>query len=61
VRQCREASTPVFVKQLGADPRWAGADSVPPVPARGKNDDPNTWPTALRVREFPEGMRRWQQ
>lgn len=54
VAQCQSASVPVFVKQLGADPRWANTDLDPLAPARGKCNDPAGWPPELRVREFPE-------
>jgi protein gp37 len=53
IGQCQNAQVPVFVKQLGADPRWTGADSPPIAPARGKCGDPAEWPEDLRVREFP--------
>jgi protein gp37 len=54
VGQCHAAATPCFVKQLGADPRWTGADSPPIAPARGKCANPAEWPEDLRVREMPE-------
>lgn len=46
VRQCRAAAVPVFVKQLGS--------------AHGahKGGDMDTWPTELRVREFPQAVAR---
>jgi protein gp37 len=50
---CETADVPLFVKQLGAYPIWAGAKSEPIEPARGKNADPSEWPESLRVREFP--------
>jgi protein gp37 len=58
VYQCREASVPVFVKQLGA--QWAriganhrqiGRHSAKRVSPKG--GDPSEWPEDLRVREFP--------
>lgn len=66
VRQCKEASVPVFVKQLGASPTgyWVeGAQS--PLPDAGwklrithrKGGYIDEWPKDLRVREFPEGLR----
>lgn len=42
VEQCRAASVPVFVKQLGS--AWAG---------HGKGGDMDAWPADLRVREYP--------
>jgi protein gp37 len=45
-KQCRDAGTAVFVKQLGSV--WArtnGADS--------KGGDPEHWPADLRIREYP--------
>ena len=53
-KECQAAGVPVFVKQLGARPRWAGARSVPIEHARGKCDNPLEWPPELRVREWPE-------
>jgi protein gp37 len=43
VEQCRAASVPVFVKQMGS--AWANG---------GKGSDPQHWPADLRVRELPE-------
>jgi protein gp37 len=57
VGQCHAAATPCFVKQLGADPRWTGADSPPIAPARGKCANPAEWPEDLRVQEMPEAER----
>lgn len=54
VRQCQTAGVPVFVKQLGAEPRWANVEAASTAPARGKCNDPAEWPEHLRVREFPE-------
>jgi protein gp37 len=45
VRQCREAGTACFVKQLGA--RCAGGI------INSKGADPEEWPVDLRVREYP--------
>ena len=61
VRQCREAGTPVFVKQLGA---WSvpalGSITADEAPEAGrfnftdrKGGDPEEWPEDLRVREWP--------
>jgi protein gp37 len=57
VDQCTAAGVPVFVKQLGGDPRWIGASSRPIEHARGKNADPEQWPESLRVREVPNVLR----
>jgi hypothetical protein len=54
IEQCRKAGVACFCKQLGANPRWAGAKSSPIENARGKNDDMSRWPEALRVQQFPE-------
>jgi len=64
VRQCREASVPVFVKQLGAvpverfDDQGVGArdlGSLEPIRLRHtKGGDPAEWPADLRVREWPK-------
>ena len=53
VDQCALAGVPPFLKQLGADPRWAGASSRPIEHSRGKNADPSQWPESLRVQEVP--------
>jgi protein gp37 len=61
IDQCRAASVPVFVKQIGSrpcgkwgiasehlrpdDPWWTGKSR--------KGGDPSEWPADLRVREFP--------
>ena len=70
VRQCREASVPVFVKQVGSSPRGGGdvgPDGIERCerwssftrPANAKGGDPQEWPSDLRVREFPrEEVRR---
>ncbi len=71
VRQCREASVPVFVKQIGARPLWDGMGAAPAtthqVEHNGvvkwrivlkdrKGGDPDEWPEDLRVREYPGAM-----
>lgn len=59
VRQCRQASVPVFVKQLGACPTVTKAYPGQPMPddfrtfTHTKGGDPAEWPEDLRVREFP--------
>lgn len=60
VRQCRAASVPVFVKQLGSRPvtdhrtRPAGEPLYWTQALRDrKGGDPSEWPEYLRVREFP--------
>lgn len=50
---CSSASVACFIKQLGEDPRWSGAQSSPIEPSRGKNSDPSEWPKDLRIRQFP--------
>jgi len=57
VTQCRATGTPVFVKQLGADPRLDGAQFPAERRMGGwdrKGGDPYFWPEDLRVREFPK-------
>jgi len=51
VAQCREADVPVFVKQLGQV--WACEHGCHERHA----GDPDEWPEALRVREFPTDTR----
>jgi protein gp37 len=51
VAQCIEQKVPVFVKQMGANPR----DQLGLVKLRDrKGGDPSEWPEDLRVRQFPE-------
>ncbi|MBE4758365.1 phage Gp37/Gp68 family protein [Streptomyces caniscabiei] len=55
IKQCRDAGTAVFVKQLGSvwarDMAWGGKT----VAGHGdtKGGTPDYWPTHLRVREYP--------
>lgn len=55
IKQCRDAGTAVFVKQLGTvwarDTAWGGKT----VAGHGdtKGGTPDYWPTHLRVREYP--------
>jgi protein gp37 len=51
--QCRASGVAFFLKQLGADPRWARAGCSPTHSASGKGGDAEQWPESLRVREFP--------
>lgn len=60
VDQCREAETPVFVKQLGAWPYRPDPDGLAIPHANNtlrlkdrKGGDMAEWPGPLRVREFP--------
>ena len=54
IRQCGEAGTAVFVKQLGARPISEGPFNVrqPGIRDR-KGKDPAEWPEDLRVRDWP--------
>lgn len=57
VQQCKAASVPVFVKQMGsnvveAEMYWPGAKHWTDKLNRN-GDDPVEWPEDLRVREFP--------
>ena len=57
VQQCRAASVPVFVKQLGARPtttRWNRdfADQLLLRPRKGS--DMSEWPEDLRMRQYPD-------
>jgi len=64
VQQCKAASVPVFVKQLGAQPVWSLEEAIEIVtrtPGCGglkdrKGGDPAEWPKDLRVREFHNAM-----
>jgi protein gp37 len=63
VAQCRAADVPVFVKQLGdnaVDEEGPGGANDPECHPLGRvilrhraGSDPDEWPQALRVREFP--------
>lgn len=59
VRQCKTASVPVFVKQMGSDAQTShetlapGEDPYWTKFLNRKGDDPAQWPEDLRVREFP--------
>lgn len=50
IRQCREAKTPVFVKQLGT--KHAKDDGL----KQKKGQDPSEWPADLRMREMPDAL-----
>jgi protein gp37 len=56
VADCREASVPVFVKQMGSaacdDVTWRGSQPDFHFSDR-KGGDPAEWPRSLQVREFP--------
>jgi protein gp37 len=51
VQQCKSASVPVFVKQLGARP--VNREGVPHPLTHAKGGAIEEWPEDLRVREFP--------
>lgn len=61
--QCQAAGVPVFVKQLGADPRRPYHEEscegyAPKLKLKNKKGaDPSEWPADLRVREVPDGLR----
>jgi hypothetical protein len=52
IRQCKDAGTAVFTKQLGANPI---EDGRPLRLCDRKGGDMREWPEDLRVREFPGG------
>ncbi len=60
IAQCKAASVPCFVKQLGAHSgvTWShGPGQGSPLPIKhSKGGDPAEWPEALRVREFPAAI-----
>ncbi len=55
VRQCRDAGTPVFVKQMGSNPTACGdGGELQQLTARGKGgSDVESFPEHLRIQEFP--------
>lgn len=59
IEQGRAAGVPVFVKQLGSDPRSDSWDDIVPLATLRSpaGRDPDEWPADLRVREFPEVAR----
>jgi protein gp37 len=70
VRQCKDASVPCFVKQVGKAceagdlnlaPAHVDVDDSTDISwlrlTHPKGGDPAEWPSDLRVREFPEGLR----
>jgi protein gp37 len=56
VQQCKSASVPCFVKQLGARPFGLShrPDHGSLVLRDRKGGDPSEWPENLRIRQFPE-------
>jgi protein gp37 len=56
IAQCRTAGVPVFHKQAGANPLFEYGERYFVQDAKG--GDPSEWPLDLKVREFPEGLRR---
>lgn len=53
VAQCRAASVPCFVKQMGANPWDSGVELLM---ASRKGKDTDEWPPYLRLREMPKGV-----
>ncbi len=53
VKQCQEATVPIFVKQLGAD--WAKVNGAAFPSLDRAGGDPSQWAEHLRVRQFPRG------
>jgi protein gp37 len=56
VEQCRRHNVPVFVKQMGSRPVAAGLGLRLKDRHGGQMDE---WPEWMRVRQFPEAMRRF--
>lgn len=56
VRQCKDANVPVFVKQLGSNPRCDNGLNYYPLRKDKKGADPSEWPEDLRVQEWPKGF-----
>lgn len=53
VEQCKEASVPCFVKQLGSKPTWGTDTTYPLILKNKKGGDISEFPEYLKVREFP--------
>lgn len=50
IKKCKEANVPVFMKQLGSNPKFSGCRFI----TEDKSGaDPSEWPSALKVQEFP--------
>ena len=56
VNQCRDATVPAFVKQVGRRPVSRDMEHNEIVNMKG--GDPSEWPADLRVREFPRTQKR---
>lgn len=56
VRQCREAGVAPYVKQLGRRVLY-GYDATEMTMPDGHGGDMLSWPSDMRVQEFPEGLR----
>lgn len=57
VKQCKDASVPVFVKQVGARAFFPPSDGTLKTFLKisdAKGGNPADWPVDLRIREFPE-------
>ena len=64
VSQCKAADVPVFMKQLGSNPRvvvptpcdkWPNSETEYSLELKSNHgSDPSEWPEDLRVQEFPE-------
>lgn len=54
VQQCKLASVPVFNKQIGSNPYWAGYPLGRAAKHDRKGGDMKEWPEDLRIRQFPE-------
>lgn len=52
VTQCKAASVPVFVKQMGSNPTLRDGSGWGPI-RDSKGGEWSEWPAQLRVREFP--------
>jgi protein gp37 len=57
IKQCRAAGVPVYMKQVGARPRYSileGSAYIPLKMKDRKGGDPAEWPEDLHVRETPQ-------
>lgn len=58
VKQCKDASIPVFIKQMGSNPIFSAADHPGHYPYHcitGKGGNIEEFPKHLQIREFPNG------
>lgn len=56
VQECENEGVACFVKQMGDNPVWTGAQGTLPMQVTGKGKDMSEWPPQIRVRQFPRDL-----